>query len=560
MKKKNFGKQIQNLLHLNNTLFLATALFATSLAATSCDDKDDIPAPISKPSATSHHFNTNGMAALDSDIRTITSKADGNSGRDTVYVNFTDHLKVSKDNQTPDFETLQKLVDLSGKSNVHFEWNDHGVYAGGDMTLSSKNAATLADLLASGAKLLVFDGKMFYISSVDAALFGAPYLAQMGSAHEKIIRNADEFVEKCRSANAGDLIIIDGNVGTSIDHAVELGSAIERRCDLRLSENGTLEFVVEEDVNLAHKKLDVISNNLGDAKIRVKVKTDQSGKPFITVFNDPLFKNAMTKATFGKHDYNITFVDNGGQVTNPRVCGTRDLNDHWTKITDSTYFASLTKIDVGVRGTMTGSWEILRESGHLNDIGFENGVYTSQLVTSPTGTIDFNYPMPSVAGSYAQDKPNLIWWQGPMPNKLTYVSVGDWFGNRVLSGLTNGANGPAVMDYLGFSYNPYNLNIRNADSLAFCCHFSSFLPLINGQSGSIYNRGKDALRNLQNVAKYIQDEWQLYITTSSGVAVEQIVVLDGSMDPTHYPYPNPGYEDFTGGNGKVLLLNPQVVR
>ncbi|MDH6359186.1 hypothetical protein [Parabacteroides sp. PF5-9] len=531
------------------------------LILTSACDKKDEPTPPPTPSATSHHFNIDSMSALDSNLSDLQAKANGNNGRDTLYANFTNHLKIASATQAANFETVQKLVDLNNKTNVYLIWNDFGVYAGDDIYLTSENAKTLAGVLKSGAKLLAIDDKLFYISSVDVDLFRAEELAVMGLANEKVIKNAAEFVEKCQSATAGDVIVIDRQISTEIDNAIELGSAIERECSLRLSNNAQLEFVVDKDVNLAHKKLDVISNHLGDAQIQVKVKTASSGKPYITTFNDVLFKNAMTKATWGKQQYNVTFIDEGNQIMNPRVCGTRDVNDHWTPITDSTYFASCTSIDVGVYGGMTGSWEILMESGFLNDVGVENGVFTAQLVLSPTEMIDFNYPMPSVGGKYVHDKPDIFWWQDAyMPDKLTYISVGEWFDGDVLSGQTKEVEGSPIICYLGFPYNPFSLTIRGADNLAFCCHYTRFFPLISSDSGSIYDRGKDAVTNLKRTATYTQDKNQLYFTTLSGDPVEQIVVLNGSMDPKNHPFPNMlgATPDYTTTD--ILLLNPLKVR
>ena len=392
--------------------------------------------------------------------------------------------------------------------------------------------------------IILNNGWKFLIARADQGKFNAIQLENLGISNEISISNAQELVDKPKSAHPGDIIIITGAIVTDILNAYNLGAALENDGGLRMDGAGRLEFTVGANVNLfRHAKLDIISERLGFAgqSILLRIKTDpQTGKPYITVLNDPLFKNAHTASTKGKQNHNVTFLDGDGRDMNPIISGT------WTPlfppaIKDPVWSASISRVDVGTFGNMIGNWEILAQSAELLEIQEQTAYYTIPNLTSPTGVVDFYYPTPDIAGTYAYTIPTIPWMNTvglPVTGRKTHISAGDWAPSRVWVGEHSGKSSHLSVIYtLYFSANSFNLNIRNADQLAFCADhrgvFGSLILSPTGGSTLLEDGGKNAVANMKRVMEAGQGDNKRYFLNfidSNGNEMTQIIPLQYAIN------------------------------
>jgi len=370
----------------------------------------------------------------------------------------------------------------------------------------------------------------------DFGLYGNVF--SLSGPGDIVITNTAEFADKCKSA-AGKRIEIQGSISLDIENAIHLKNAITAGASFFVAAGGNLEFTVDADKNLERLGIDVIAAAcMGQSVIDIMVKTNPAtGLPYITVFNQGILDAAYTAATVGtagsgipgKASYGIRFIGEDGKLINPVISG----KGYYSVFPDS-LFAEITNLEAR-HGRYT--WDIAEKSA-----GRAGLLSLPPLVRSPTGTIDFYYPIPSLAGIHAQiiDRPPS-WWPA-YSGKLTLVSVGEFVNKTVIAGSMEGIVAPSVFWFvLGFGEPEriFSINIHNTDLIVWCYDDMTYLSY--GLSGpSIINRGEYALSRIKEVnpgMQFFDSDGQLStkLRVAFGYAVEPYLQPGQVITLQQYP-------------------------
>jgi|GEM_PF-6845041 len=512
------GGAMRGLCNLKNTVMLSAALTAGAWTLTSCGpDNEPLPPPPEEHKPATYKITINYLTDLN--MSDILSKASAFNKADSVILDMS-NIGVGN----TDFIRIIEYVNMSkgDYKNIRINWADGSLFAGGNgVVLSLDNWDKMGrpplSVSPSGAKFNLATGEKpsdfgFYSDMFNPAGPG-----------DIVIANAAEFPDKCKSAAAGKRIEIRGNISTDIENAVYLKNAIKAGAGFFIGADAGLEFTVGADKNLERLGIDVIAAAcMGQSVINIRVKTNPAtNRPFITVFNQGVLDAAYTAATVGvsgsgipgKASYAVRFIGEDGKLINPVISGTRVSQE----MPDSLY-AKITKLEARYGGY---TWDIMEKS--VGKIVLDRG---APLVRSPTEKIDFYYPIPSLAGKYAQtisQRPQ--YWIRPTNEKITMVNAGDFVNKTVISGPLAGQLADKAFWYvigLGASDRKFTLVIHNVDLLGWCYDGFTYLsydlvgPDING-------RAEYALRQITKVNPEMQ------FLDSNGQPSTRLPLLQGYM-------------------------------